>query len=213
MSAQADQHREGSAEPQDMFVIEALDGIKAIADPLRMRVLMEIASGRRTVKAIAASLGVPKTRLYYHVNLLERHGMIRVASRRVVSGIEERSYEAPYQGWTVAPSLLPDAIKGGLVEAIFNLARAELEVALEERSMQEGGFSPGDFDSNVPILNLTGSWMTREEIEELTTEFQNLFMRFRRDEPIPGATEYHGLFALYRTQLHRSDPETSSDAP
>ena len=45
-----------------------------------------------TVKQIAADLKTPIKKLYYHVNLLEEHGLIRITSTRVVSGIIEKQY-------------------------------------------------------------------------------------------------------------------------
>src|SRR5512141_1410755 len=46
------------------------------------------------------------TRLYYHVNLLEEHGLLRVASSRVVSGIIEKSYVAAARSISIDPALL-----------------------------------------------------------------------------------------------------------
>src|SRR4051812_28910034 len=89
----------------DQFVIETIDGLKAIAEPLRLRVLMAAAESTCTVKELAARLDVPQTRLYYHVGILEKSGLLRVASRRMVSGIEERRYEATAKNWTIAPEL------------------------------------------------------------------------------------------------------------
>ena len=72
-----------------------IETLRVLADPLRLRMLEVFGQHGReplTVKEIARSLGEPLTKLYYHVNLLEQHGLIVVASSRLVSGILEKHY-------------------------------------------------------------------------------------------------------------------------
>ena len=38
-----------------------------------------------TVKAIAADLNMPPSKLYYHVNMMEKHGLIRVVGMNLES--------------------------------------------------------------------------------------------------------------------------------
>src|SRR5688572_2626952 len=100
----------GSERDDAQFVLESLDAIKAVADPLRIRILFETTYFSRTVKELAALLDVPQTRLYYHVKLLERHGLLTVVERRMVSGIEERRYQSPTNGFTISPKLIGEAV-------------------------------------------------------------------------------------------------------
>src|SRR5438094_555513 len=128
-----------------MFVARDVETLKVLADPLRMLVLMEASEKERTVKELAAILDVPQTRLYYHVRMLEKHGLLRVAGRRMVSGIEERRYAATARSWTVADELISDPAVAGMLEAAFDLEVSQLEVALRENTAP-----PGDPSSYVP---------------------------------------------------------------
>src|SRR5438552_14035615 len=102
-----------------------------MADPIRIRFILELGEGPRTVKEVAEALGVPPTRLYYHLKILEREGLVRVANRRMVSGIEERTYEAVAEFWSVPPSMAAAALyESGALGALFDLVRAEIEVVL-----------------------------------------------------------------------------------
>jgi DNA-binding transcriptional ArsR family regulator len=77
--------------------IDTPDALKAIADPLRVRLLqlLMVAIHRTwTVKEIAAELGQPVTKLYHHVKLLEAAGLISDVETRMVSGIVEHRYRA-----------------------------------------------------------------------------------------------------------------------
>src|SRR5918999_1705814 len=96
--------------PDEQIVLEDLDAVRAVADPLRLRILFETTYTGHTVKELAATLGVPQTRLYYHVKLLQRHKLLTVVDRRMVSGIEERRYRSAAGGFTISPSLLGEAV-------------------------------------------------------------------------------------------------------
>src|SRR5262245_1535130 len=82
-------------DPKDVFTISDPAVLKVVAHPLRLRILEYLrahAGAALPVKEIAAALKSSQTKLYYHVNLLVEHGLIRVAETRLVSGIVERRY-------------------------------------------------------------------------------------------------------------------------
>jgi DNA-binding transcriptional ArsR family regulator len=79
----------------DELVITDLEVVRVISDRLRLRVIEAFGRHRgipRTVKEVARELGEPPTKLYYHVNLLEQHGLLIVAESNLVSGIVEKRY-------------------------------------------------------------------------------------------------------------------------
>src|SRR5438552_8039443 len=84
--------------------IRDLATVKAIAHPLRFRILGRLADGPHTVKEVAAGLGRPPDRLYYHVRILEQHGVVEVADERLVSGIVERRYRLTGAELSLDPS-------------------------------------------------------------------------------------------------------------
>jgi hypothetical protein len=59
-----------------------------------------------TVKRIAEKINKPATKLYYHFNLLEKHGLIVLVDTRIVSGIIEKHYQAAARVYRVAKDLL-----------------------------------------------------------------------------------------------------------
>src|SRR4051812_45047672 len=80
--------------PEKEMVIADLDTLKVIAEPLRLQILQVTVEAARTVKQIAAMVHTPVSKLYYHMNMLEEHGLLRVAGTRVVSGIIEKQYRS-----------------------------------------------------------------------------------------------------------------------
>lgn len=67
-----------------------LAALRAVTHPLRLQVVDLLERQARSVRELADELGVARNKLHYHVNVLERHGVIRVASHEA----GERRYEA-----------------------------------------------------------------------------------------------------------------------
>ena len=187
-----DQDHAAATDIPDAFVISDVPTLKAMAEPIRMAMLNALDEGPATVKEMARRLDVPPTRLYYHVKILERHGLLRVSSKRMVSGIEERSYAATARSWTVADSLLTDPAVSDLLEASFDLTRTEVGIALAR------GAVPGDPKGPVPMLTFTHWYLTLDQAETMQRKLIELLEEYGALRPRPGAIEYHGVFAAYQ---------------
>ncbi len=94
---------------EEAFVIDDLETLKVIADPLRKRI-MELLEKPGTVKMVAQRLEMPPSKLYYHVNLLEEHGLLRVTDMRLVSGILEKHYQVAARTINVKSGLLSPSV-------------------------------------------------------------------------------------------------------
>lgn len=81
-----------AADQPAVFNVTDLEQLRVLSDPLRMRVLNNLFQEPLTVKQVADRLEVPATKLYYHVNELERIGLVKVVETRVKSGIIEKYY-------------------------------------------------------------------------------------------------------------------------
>jgi DNA-binding transcriptional ArsR family regulator len=183
-----------------VFEIADVATLKAVADPLRMRLLMALDEGPLTVKELAAKLEVPQTRLYYHVRMLEQFGLLAVASTRLVSGIEERRYAATAESWDIADELINSPAVSDVLKAMFDLARVELMLAMPHARPR-----PGEPDSTVPMLLGTKGYMTSDEIREFTTAMYELIEKYTHLDRRPDRDEYHATFAIYRAGVRPDD--------
>lgn len=122
--------------PTDEIVVEDLETLKVLADPLRLRI-RELMRDPTTVKQVAHELDLPPTKLYYHINLLEKHGLIVVVDTRIVSGIIEKHYQITARSVRVARHLLSPTSKEsaeGLamtINGLFEDTRADLMKGLQ----------------------------------------------------------------------------------
>lgn len=119
---------------EEEFIIEDVEALKMIADPLRLQILRNL-DKPHTVKELAEQLDKPATKLYYHVNQLEKHNIIRVVDTRIVSGIIEKHYQVVAKTYHVSKSLLKStkdsqAHMEAVLEAIFDTAKSELRESI-----------------------------------------------------------------------------------
>ena len=120
------------SKPRPEMVITDVEQLRAISDPLRVRIVEAMADlplRGWTAKELAEQLRTKQTALYHHLNLLEERGFIEVAETRVVSGIVEKRYRVTAVSFRVERSLLAgggsDAM-GEVLDTLFDKARTEI---------------------------------------------------------------------------------------
>jgi DNA-binding transcriptional ArsR family regulator len=113
--------------------MEGLEQVRALAHPLRLRLLELFAAEPRTTKQAAELLGEAPTRLYHHVAALEQAGLIRLRETRPSRGATEKYFEAVAHRYETEPGV---AVKAGARDraamgfVVFDQARQELVKAL-----------------------------------------------------------------------------------
>lgn len=110
-----------------------LDQLRALAHPLRLRMMELFAEGPRTTKQVAQQLGEPPTKLYHHVNALERAGLLKLSKTRQNRGAIEKWYGASrnlISGRQMSRSRPVQQAISGLAAVALEQARREVELAL-----------------------------------------------------------------------------------
>ncbi len=167
---------------------------ESLSSPTRIRIL-KLCQEPLAVRQIAERLGVPTTRLYYHVNLLEEAGFLDVVHTRKSGARIEKLYRVAGQTITPGPELIDnvedvDAAARALISIVIEPARIEAEQAISKRL--GGGEQPVDLARTVASL-------TPEEVEELASRLRALvtdFMAGKQDSDNPETAEYSLTYAL-----------------
>lgn len=102
--------------------------LRALAHPLRLRMMELFAESPRTTKQVAELLGQPPTRLYHHVAALERAGLLVLTERRQNRGAVEKWYTSVAQQIRVGVRQTSDAARA----ARRAIAATALEQARQE---------------------------------------------------------------------------------
>lgn len=188
------------------YTIADLETLKDLSDPLRMRIFDQIGLANqreelRTVKQLAEELNTSASKLYYHINLLEKHGVIKVAETQIVSGILEKHYQVAAHAITIGRELLGTGISldekaaaiMGLLDGALDATRADMLKFLQAAVADEDVAKK--FSSRGGQITRENARITLAQAEEfsrrllaLVDEFQQMSAPENEDAVIYGYT-------------------------
>jgi DNA-binding transcriptional ArsR family regulator len=90
---------------QDVAVIEDPAAAEATLDPIRSRLLAELAQpGSATT--LAAKIGLPRQKVNYHLRTLEQHGLVHLVEERRKGNVTERMMQATAASYVISPAAM-----------------------------------------------------------------------------------------------------------
>lgn len=128
--------------------LDDLEQLKALSDPLRLRILEALCGPPRTTKQVADHLGEKPTRLYHHVDALEAAGLIHLVHTRPKRGTLEKYFQAVARQFRADPSIFPQSGGASADDSWQMLGSQLLEGAAADLRRLATSFSPKDEDSD-----------------------------------------------------------------
>ena len=156
-----------------------------------------------TVKQLAKEMGVTPTKLYYHVKMLEEHGLLVVGDTRVVSGIIEKQYQVIALDISFSQNALSlsDKPKDEALQEIFNSVdqiinnsmynlRSSLTTIYEEKRAEKDGGSTARKQSAMQISS-DELLLTHDQAEEYKALLLELMDKYKElsDKNLQAANE------------------------
>ena len=212
--------------PERMEITE-LETLKALSDPLRLDILKQVGilnrKGERcTVKQLGKLLGMPPTKLYYHVNLLEEHELLVVGDTQIVSGIIEKHYQVCAMNISVSQDLMAmdesedrqgqlsqilQSIEELIKNSMQNL-RTSMETMFEEVKLEkEAGIAAREqIQMDVNSYELVLTRQQAREYMELLQELRSKFSDISADnlKSDDKDTLFFGVTQMIVPYYHRS---------
>lgn len=191
-------------QPDEFFEIDSLETLKVITDEKRLQILEILAHKPATVKVLAQAMGLPPTKLYYHIKLLEEHSLIRVVDTQIVSGIVEKTYRARACQLGISASLL--RLTDGSLEATVDLVGVVLDQAKADlkRSLNVGRLKISAEDAEqlgeIGMLMNRKINLTKAQADYLQQELTRLFKELPTEadqQDNPDAHPYSVLFMFF----------------
>ena len=163
--------------PDDEFLIDDLETVRLLNDHVRSTILQLLVFEPRSVKELAAELDVPVTRLYYHVNLLEEAGVIRVVATRKAGAMIQKLYQATARFYRPSPTILDtidDPREAARIGAatVLDMARIDVEQALFAR------FTQADGPHLATALGRSSMRLHPDDAEELRERLMSLVQEY-----------------------------------
>jgi DNA-binding transcriptional ArsR family regulator len=153
-----------------------------MADTQRHRILCALIAEPLTAAELADRLAIPRTRVYYHLDLLQRHGFITIVDMRNAA-ISERVYRAVASSFRVDRRLL-----GAEVQSL-NVARSELLEATADDVRR----IPGNDDEL--LVQRTFVRMSSQRRKQLRAALVSLVTDYSESEP--DGTEVEIAIAIF----------------
>lgn len=131
-----------SKEPTSELWIRDVETIKVFADPLRLEIL-RLLKEPKPVKQIAPELRMPVQKLYYHVNLLVKHGLLQVVEQNLEGRVIENIYQVTARQFKVinpmlASESMPDKAASTLLLSMLHETTHDFQQAFFERDKKVG---------------------------------------------------------------------------
>jgi DNA-binding transcriptional ArsR family regulator len=162
------------AEPTVME-LSSIEQMRALNDPLRMRLMGAISRRPDSAKELAQRFDVPTTRLYHHLDLLEEHGFIEVVATRRSGARTERCY-----GMRPRSSVRPGPALTGAEDRRELAAALAAVIELTGTSLAEAVIAGrADLaDDDAPIVVSSGTMrLTPEQQRRFANELTDLQQR------------------------------------
>ncbi|HEX5440318.1 MAG TPA: winged helix-turn-helix domain-containing protein [Ktedonobacterales bacterium] len=175
--------------------------MKALADPVRHRILGIIQSRPATAKQIADRLKMPPGTIGHHLQVLESAGLAKVVARRLVRGIVAKYYTRTARIFTYN---FPDVVTGKVPALVRFLtdARDELAETL--------------VDSGPEALVKTAfphARLTAERHAYFERRLMDVVDEFIAEPPTGEGTVFSLSIALFQSPPYLQDEQTTEQTP
>jgi DNA-binding transcriptional ArsR family regulator len=152
----------------EVVVLSTPSQLKAVSHPVRIRILGILAERAATITQMAEVSDKPKGTLSYHVNLLEREGLVKVVGTRKVRAITERWYGRTAERFEIVP------------EGTTSPTEEGLGVRFLERIIQEA--RPTPFDDEVPMFAIAHTRVPTDRAREFAERVNEMAKEFKDSE-------------------------------
>ena len=129
---------------KDIQYITDIEKLKVISDPLRISILTTLGTEKKNSRQLAKLLKINRTKIHYHLNILEENNFIEVVDTDSINGIIQIYYLPTAQAFVPSPSIFNDLFNNTSVN--FNINREDIIEFWNEVKKLEEKFSSKDTD-------------------------------------------------------------------
>lgn len=186
----------------DFYQITDLEQVQALSHPLRMRIIETLTTADpMTTKQIADALDEKPTKLYHHMDKLQKVGLIRLTHTRQNRGATEKYYETIAKQFRAGPDLFGEDnaseqknALGPMINTMFGNTTAELQRLVRDAK-------PGDDLDDIGLLSYIEMHLEQEQIETVQQKLRDVLDYLQSlDEPgsdTEGLRKYRLTIAHY----------------
>jgi DNA-binding transcriptional ArsR family regulator len=137
---------------EDLRVLNDAGAVEVALDPIRASILDALVEPG-SAASIAATVGLTRQKVNYHLKSLEAHGLVEPAGERAWGGITERYVQRSARHLVVAPDVLEGRVPDP--DEMSDRLSAAYLVAVNARTVSELGSIAGDVATGTRVPTLT----------------------------------------------------------
>ncbi|WP_406276555.1 helix-turn-helix domain-containing protein [Streptomyces sp. NBC_00191] len=189
----------------DVTVIEDSAAAAVSLDPMRSRLLAELAAGPASAAMLAARVGLPRQKVNYHLKALERHGLVELAGERRKGNVTERLMRATAASYVISPLALAavqpdpgrfrDQLSARWMLAVAARLVRDVGTLITGAAKARKGLATYALDGEVRFASAADR---AAFVEELTQGVGALIAKYH-DQDAPGGREHRIVVALHPT--------------
>ncbi|MFQ5744619.1 MAG: helix-turn-helix domain-containing protein [Acidobacteriota bacterium] len=179
------------------------DQIKALTNPLRQRILGAMIQEPITTKQVSVLLSEKPTRLYHHVDALERAGLIRLSHTRQNRGTVEKYFQAVAHRFVVDRKAVEvNGAAGGEGTELEGVIAQSLDATLSEiRDGISSGVVRADKEAGDSVFIRSHLRASPLEMSKLIEKLQEWIRECQRCHDPEADLEYGLTLAFYPTSI------------
>ncbi|MGX7077425.1 ArsR/SmtB family transcription factor [Globicatella sanguinis] len=77
---------------KEVHILNTLEEINIVSDSIRLKIIMTLGATPKTAQDLSDTLGVSRSKIHYHLKILEQNGIIEVVDTELINGITQKYF-------------------------------------------------------------------------------------------------------------------------
>lgn len=77
---------------KEVHILNSLEEINIVSDPLRLKIIMTLGTSPKNAQDLSDALGVSRSKIHYHLKILEQNKIIEVVDTELINGITQKYF-------------------------------------------------------------------------------------------------------------------------
>ncbi len=77
---------------KEVHILNSLEEINIVSDPIRLEIIMTLGTTPKTAQDLSDVIGASRSKIHYHLKILEENGIIEVVDTELINGITQKYF-------------------------------------------------------------------------------------------------------------------------
>ena len=77
---------------KEVHILDTLEEVNIVSDPIRLKIIMTLVATPKTAQDLSDALGVSRSKIHYHLKILEQNGIVEVVDTELINGITQKYF-------------------------------------------------------------------------------------------------------------------------